>query len=196
MLPVAEHQPRSIPSDSDIAIGPSVINSELVGSNLIAMRRRHDSEVVKHKGNERHIIHLDELRLDLTDKTKSGGLKASACSKIIAVCFKNLEEVPTGEARRHRWNINIKLNLSGIVKDTATFSQVHLQGLLDGGEIKRSNPLKPGRFIIAIKNHVRCWSFHTFDDEISDVFVDLIRRLCTWHEHLLCISWSTKSTHL
>lgn len=142
-------------SQSDVAIGPFVIDGALISSNLIAIRKRHDSEVVKHKGNERSLIHPDELTLELSSKTKGGNVKASDCSKIIAVCFKSLEEIPTGEARRHRWNINVKINFSGIVKDTAAFGQVHLQGLLQGGEIKPTNPIKPGSFLIVIKHHVR-----------------------------------------
>ncbi|KAH9820386.1 hypothetical protein DFH28DRAFT_1121611 [Melampsora americana] len=151
--PAPDLHPQSIPCDGDIAIGSFVIDNKLIETSLIAVQKHHGSELVKHKGNEQNIIHPDELRLELTNTTKSGGLQASACSKIIAVCFKNLEEVPTGEACRHQWNINVNINLSGIVKDTANLGQVHLQGLMDGGEIKPSNPIKPGSFIIVIKNH-------------------------------------------
>ncbi|EGG07986.1 uncharacterized protein MELLADRAFT_105497 [Melampsora larici-populina 98AG31] len=125
------------------------MDGKLIGANLTAIWKLHDSKVVNHKGNEQNIIHPDKLALELTSKTKSGGVKSSACSKI-----KNLEEIPTGKAHRHQWNINVKIDLSGIVKDSAVFGQVHLQGLLEGGEIKPTNPIKTGSFLIVIKNHV------------------------------------------
>lgn len=129
----------------------------------------HDSQVDCHKGNERLLIRPEDLELSI-DKTKSGKLNPSSCSKAIAVYMKSLVSTPTGAARRHRWNINVKINLAGLITNTSLCREVNLQQLFDGGSITPENPIEPGKFILAIKNEVRLYlSSHTSQlDAVAD----------------------------
>lgn len=133
-----------------------VEEGELCGLNLIHIRTMHDSQLAPHKGNERLLIKPDDLGPRI-DKTRTGTLNPSACSKAIAVYMKSLVSIPTGAARRHRWNIQIKLNLAGVSTNTSHCRGIDLQQLFDGGFITAENPIEPGKFLLAIKNKVS-WS--------------------------------------
>lgn len=147
------HENSSATSWSDATRWRLVEGGKLLGKNLIDIRTQHDSQLPRHKGNERILINPDDLRLE-GDTTSSGELNPSACSKAIAVYMKDLVSTPTGAARRHRWNINVKLNLTGLTTNNSIHRSVDLQQLFDGGIISTENPIEPGKFLLAIKNQV------------------------------------------
>lgn len=101
------------------------------------------------------LIDADDLRVELKSTTNNGSMKPSVCSKAIAVFMKNFSGTPAGAARRHRWNMHVKLNLAGIITNTTTDRALDMQQLFDGGSIGVENPIEPGKFVIAIKNNVR-----------------------------------------
>lgn len=92
--------------------------------------------------------------MELKSTTKAGHMKPSACSKAIAVYMRSLQCIPTGAARRHRWNLDVKINFSGLTSNRTYLKEIDLQQMFDGGIINSENPLEPGKFLIVIKNHV------------------------------------------
>lgn len=133
-------------------------NDRLHVKNMIELRKQHDSQVAKNKGNDRMLTNCDNLRLELNSTTNDGSMKTSVCSKAIAVFMKNFSGTPAGAARRHRWNMHVKMNLAGIITNTTKDRAVDMQQLFDGGSIGIENPIEPGKIIIFIKNNV-CFSF-------------------------------------
>jgi hypothetical protein len=81
--------------------------------------------------------------------------------------MKSLVSTPTGAARRHRWSMDIRLNLSGLIINTSHLRQVDLQQLFDGGLITADNPIEPGKFLLAIKNQV-CSNFNASSALVID----------------------------
>lgn len=100
------------------------------------------------------LTNLDDLKLDLRSTTHDGVMKPSVCSKAIAVFMKSFSGTPAGAARRHQWNMQVKINLTGITKNTRTDRALDMQQLFDGGSIGVENPIEPGKFIISIRNNV------------------------------------------
>lgn len=125
---------------------------------LVHLRRQHHSQAQRHKGNERDRVNPEELRVAISRTTNDGQANPSACSKVIAVHMKNSKSVSSGAARRHRWNIQVKLNMAGLMTRTSLLQYQDLQGLFDGGIISTQNPIEPGKFVIVIKNDVRILS--------------------------------------
>lgn len=130
-----------------------VESGKLHTANMISLRTKHDTQVARHKGNEQHLINPEDLRLDKT--TVDGKMCPSECSKAISVYMKSLVTTPTGAARRHRWNIDVKINIGGLMTNTSHHQDVDLQQLFDGGSITVEDPIEPGKLLVAIKNHVR-----------------------------------------
>lgn len=127
--------------------------------NIFDIRKRHDSQVAKNKGNDRMLTNVDHLNADLNSTTNDGRMKPSVCSKAIAVFMKTFPGAPAGAARQHRWNMNVKINLSGITTNTSIHRTLDMQQLLDGGSIGLENPIESGKFIISIKNNVGFFFF-------------------------------------
>lgn len=126
--------------------------------NILQLRKRHDSQVAKNKGNNRMLTTNNDVNLELKSTTNDGGMKPIVCSKAIAVFMKSFSGAPSGAARRHRWNMHVKINLAGILRNTATDQALDMQQLLDRGSIGVKNPIELGKFLISIKNKV-CFSF-------------------------------------
>ncbi|EGG03121.1 uncharacterized protein MELLADRAFT_90465 [Melampsora larici-populina 98AG31] len=132
-------------------------NDRLHVKNIIELRKQHDIQVAKNKGNDRILTNCDNLRLELNLTTNDGILKPSICSKAIAVFMKNFSGTPAGAARQHRWNMHIKMNLGGLITNTTKDRAVDMQQLFDRGSIGIENPIEPGTIIIFIKNDI-CFS--------------------------------------
>lgn len=133
----------------------SLIEAQKLHSKaLVYLRKRHHSQAQRHKGNERDRVDPEELQVAIASTKKDGRLDPSACSKIIAVHMKDQNTISSGAERRHRWNIHVKLNMAGLMTRTSLLGYKALQGLFDGGIISTQNPIKPGKFVIIIKNHV------------------------------------------
>ncbi|EGG13232.1 uncharacterized protein MELLADRAFT_86716 [Melampsora larici-populina 98AG31] len=116
-------------------------------SKLLQLRVAHDSQVQRHRGNERAKINVDDLR-----KSPGELLKPSECSKLVAVVMKNAEATPTGLSRIHRWSINVKLNLLQRFQNTSTHLDSSSHADLTGGGITAHNPIEMGKFVVLIKN--------------------------------------------
>ncbi|EGF97812.1 uncharacterized protein MELLADRAFT_114066 [Melampsora larici-populina 98AG31] len=118
-------------------------------SKLLQLRVAHDSQVQRHRGNERAKINVDDLR-----KSPGELLKPSECSKLVAVVMKKAEATPTGLSRIHRWSINVKLNLLQRFQNTSTHLDSSSHADLTGGGITAHNPIEMGKFVVLIKNGV------------------------------------------
>lgn len=146
------HPSRAVGTAGEDASLSLIDGNKLHIENIIHLRKRHDSQVAKNKGNDRMLINTDDLQLELKSTTNNGSMKPSACSKAIAVFMKTFSGTPAGAARRHWWNMHVKLNLAGIITNTTTDQALDMQQLFDGGSIGVENPIEPGKFVIAIKN--------------------------------------------
>lgn len=105
------------------------------------------------------LTNLNHLKRDFNSATNDGSMKPSVCSKAIAVFMKTFSGTPAGAARRHRWNMHVKINLTGITTNTSMDRTLDMQQLLDGGSIGLENPIESGKFIISIKNNVGFFFF-------------------------------------
>ncbi|KAH9814736.1 hypothetical protein DFH28DRAFT_894436 [Melampsora americana] len=123
--------------------------AHLVNTCLLDIRRTNDSQVQKHRGNERARMNVDQLR-----NNPGGKLNPSECSKLVAVVMKSKEVTPTGVSRIHRWNIAVKLDLAQQIRNTSTFRDLPSHAILTGGGISQHNPLEYGKFVVIIKNNV------------------------------------------
>lgn len=108
----------------------------------------------KHKGNERDKINPSSLRLEVGATSSSKKLNPSTCSKLVAVFMQDAKNATVGLARRRRWNIEVKLNITPHIKNIATHSGREVQGLFDNGLISPNNRLETGKFLMLIVNDV------------------------------------------
>lgn len=129
-------------------------------ANLVRLRERHDTQVRKHKGNERAMVNSEHLRNSLlpSDPNKPN---PSRCSKLVAVFMRESRSAPTGVSRTHRWKMNVKLNLSDVFKNTSTRLDEETEVTFQEGGISKTNPIEFGKFVIVIKNHVSRVCFGT-----------------------------------
>lgn len=149
---------QSRPSLEDL-VGPGrvlslVYEDRLNTVSLLQLRKNHNSQVDAHKGNERNKISSSLLNVEANGKTREGKLKASACSKLMAVFMRESNDASSGLARKHRWNIEVKVKVSAHIRNSSRFNITSVQSLFDDGTIRPDNPLEPGKFLVLIKNDV------------------------------------------
>lgn len=142
--------------DKDLSL---IDGKNLHHKNIIKLQKSHNSQVSKNKGNDQMLTNRDDLILELNSTTVDGDMKPSVCSKAIAVFMKTFSGTPAGAARRHRWNMHVKINLAGIITNTTTNRALYMQQLFDAGSIGVENPIEPGKLPIFIKNNVCVFPF-------------------------------------
>lgn len=136
-----------------------VEQGELCSSNLIQIWSMHCSQLASHKGKEQILFNPDSLRSG-DYKTQKGSLNPSERSSATVVYMKSLVCTPTGDTRRHHWNIQVKINLAGVITNTSHGQQIELRQLFYRGSIPAVNPIEPGRFLLEIKDHGSLFSYH------------------------------------
>ncbi|KAH9821767.1 hypothetical protein DFH28DRAFT_1187082 [Melampsora americana] len=111
---------------------------------LVLIRKCHDSEAAKGKGNERKKKnYLQEIvASDHADPNGTMKLDPQTCSKLVAVMLKNLEQMDKTLDRLHQWNIHVKLDLNWIAKNTSTTLDIATQTLYTSGDVSEDNPLE------------------------------------------------------
>lgn len=125
---------------------------ELASEILMQLWSDHDSQARSHKGNERK---KGQSRVN-GERDQTGVVKMDprVCSKIVSIIVKDADGLDKAVARKHRWNINIKLNLKKLTVNTQKHLTRHDQNLYQCGEVSKDNPLQNGRFAVVIKNSV------------------------------------------
>lgn len=120
-------------------------------SVLSSIRSVHDSEVQKHKGNERRRKH----DVQPTDSAKAPTrLKPSDCSKLVSVLVRDVEGLEKSIARLHRWDICAKLDINRLAVNTHCQLDMSVHCLYQSGSVSKDNPLEEGKFVVVIKDSV------------------------------------------
>lgn len=124
---------------------------ELASESLMLLGTEHDSQVLLHKGNERKKGQPCPENKDVgASQTK---LDPRSCSKIVSIIAKNAQGLEKAIARKHRWNVHVKLDIHKL-KTSIRNLTVPVQLLYTKGEVSIENPLENGKFVGIIKNSV------------------------------------------
>lgn len=153
--PISTSKSQRAPGDVDVACEFEVsllnANGELDASVLIGMRRKHDSEVGRKKGNERK--RPTQAQKQVVSEGDVEKLDPAECSKMVSMLVKSAEGLEKTIARLHRWNIHGPLTLHRLIKNTSTQLTMPLQTLFQHGEVSPENRMEPGKFVVVIKNN-------------------------------------------
>lgn len=77
------------------------------------------------------------------------------CSKIVSIIVRDAEGLEKAVARKHRWNINVKLDISKLARNSSKNLNVTVQNMYKVGEVSKDNSLENGKFVVIIKGGVR-----------------------------------------
>ncbi|KAA1111414.1 hypothetical protein PGTUg99_007611 [Puccinia graminis f. sp. tritici] len=142
-----------------ILTSPDGSKYELNRSLMIDLRKQNDTENRNgHSGNEKRKKQNFLLMAANPSKTNSSEtILPSDCSKLVALVLKENTSQQSSISRMHRWNIQVKFNLSE-VRNTSTHVDVQTQMLVQGGQITKTNELRYGKYGVIIKDRVSCTS--------------------------------------
>jgi hypothetical protein len=140
---------------------PDGIDEQLKNVLMVQLQKSHDTKNHKsHLGNEkkkRQNFFATNPNAPESNSTKNVRLEPSQCSKLVALILKENSSQQSSIARMHRWNIQVKFNLSE-VRNTSTNVDVSAHMLVQSGAVSPSNKLKFGKYGVIIKDKV-CWVF-------------------------------------
>lgn len=128
-----------------------VEDKELISQMLLKIRKLHDSQTDRKKGNEQRkkLIQPGDLE-SLTSGNEISKMNPGECSKIVSVIVRGCEGLEKKIARLHRWNISVPLNLKQLQQKNPTKLDINSVNLYSAGRISAENPLELGRFAVII----------------------------------------------
>lgn len=133
----------------------SLVNEhqELVSKTLMRLRSEHDSQARSQKGNEgkKGQPHMAVEK----EGDAISAIDPRLCSKIVSIIVRDAEGLEKAVARKHRWNINVKLDISKLARNSSKNLNVTVQNMYKVGEVSKDNSLENGKFVVIIKGGVR-----------------------------------------
>lgn len=137
------------------AIGPLVSNGKQLNVTvLLEIRKRHDSQVMKNKGNELSKVHASWVIQQASTTSSDLTTKPSMCSKLVAVFWRESGKNQLSVSRLHRWNIQVNINLHEVAKNTTTARDLPEFVHFENAGLSSENKIEYAKFVILIKNNV------------------------------------------